>query len=115
MIDDEQNTGIFDYDQMKTEFGEMIKNLSIKRGTVLESQIHFLTWASDPIIPCQFDAGLLFTVIDIQYKAEEYVLLCYRDDKIVEIDAFLLFLNSKSLHMDLTLEEVFSNFFIKII
>lgn len=112
----EREVNVFDFDVLKAEYNVLIKKWDIIQGTVLKSKVYFLSWSVDPLDPEAFESGSIFTVVDIVLKNDEYVLYCFQNNKIVELDSFVFFFNSANLHLEnCTLEETFSIYFEKIL
>lgn len=103
----------FDFGGLKSEYNKILKKCNIIQGTVLKSKIKFISWTKDPLDPESFIPGSIFTVIDIIFKEEEYVLHCFQNEKIIEIDSFVIFFNSNLKNR--SLEETFLMYFEKIL
>lgn len=113
---DEQVIDLFDFADLKSEYNSVLKKWNIIQGTVLKSKLYFTSWAADPLAPDSFESGSIFTIVDIISRDGEHVLHCFQNDKIIEIDSLVLFLNSTHLHMDdKSVEETFSTYFEKIL
>jgi hypothetical protein len=115
--DDEMIGSSFDYFKLRKDFEKTVKKMSLRAGSVIKSKVSFFTWTLDPTTPNDFDKDLLFTIVDIRISENEQVFVCLQDNKLIEIDSFIFFLNPDTFNMDMahSIKDTFSLYFEKIL
>jgi hypothetical protein len=86
---------LLNFSRITHDFKKFILNdLKLETGSILMNKQTFRIWFnSEDLIYVDFDEENLFTVVEIVEEDEEIKLQCLNQNKVIEIDAFLFFLN----------------------